>query len=454
MKPRSKMLNLLTTVLFLAVLQAGIAFAQSGELKEAARETFQKGLAAAQGQQWPLAVEYFSEAFARESSSPQIWYNLGLASSRVPGRELRAMALFRAFLADQPRDPRRKQVEELIAQLGIRLEGFIVSLLDEARKHARSYRGWASVECSARVYAPRLIAIEEGRLGLMERSNRTWQATIPEESLCANNKDVSIAYVEKLVQALGEAGNIERSREHAAKFEAWAQQQPNPKNETIGGLEGETQFGLITGYVKHKETTQAATSLTKLASIASETGNDYFLRSGARIVACGQMAAGQQVAAMETLRRFAPGEKADGKERILHAWALYHAGDVEGSEKALAWVSNQEYRPQLMEVFKGTISSDPKKALVEWSGEQVKLEHRHTGCWGARAAKQRFMEIATSGVRVCEDYDPATVRSRWLTDLERNECVKVIARNSDASIMFLSMIRAAEILSKAVLEVR
>jgi len=51
-----------------------------------------KGLLAAKEQEWLIAIQSFQEARKSAPDAPLLFYNLGLAESKIPGRELRAIA--------------------------------------------------------------------------------------------------------------------------------------------------------------------------------------------------------------------------------------------------------------------------------------------------------------------------------------------------------------------------
>jgi hypothetical protein len=53
------------------------------------------GLAAAQQQDWKLAIRYFLDAQKIDPDASQVWFNLGLASSKLPDHEFRAIAWFK-----------------------------------------------------------------------------------------------------------------------------------------------------------------------------------------------------------------------------------------------------------------------------------------------------------------------------------------------------------------------
>src|ERR1700736_4306696 len=72
------------------------------DLPAAAKEAVGKGLNAAGQKEWKLAIRYFEEARKAAPHSPIALYNLALAEGQVPGRELRAVACFEAYLLAAP----------------------------------------------------------------------------------------------------------------------------------------------------------------------------------------------------------------------------------------------------------------------------------------------------------------------------------------------------------------
>src|SRR5579862_5616078 len=105
----------------------------------AAQEAEQKGLLAAREQEYVLAVRYFEEARKQAPYSPDILFNLGLAESKLPGRELRAIVWFKAYLTINPKAPNVSQVNEQIAALEIKVEGNMERLLNAAQRTAEQF---------------------------------------------------------------------------------------------------------------------------------------------------------------------------------------------------------------------------------------------------------------------------------------------------------------------------
>src|ERR1022692_558139 len=83
----------------------------SDELPPPAKEAVEKGLSAAGQKEWKLAIRYFEEARKAALHSPVALYNLALAEMQIPGRELRAVAFFEAYLLGAPRRTRPPRFE-------------------------------------------------------------------------------------------------------------------------------------------------------------------------------------------------------------------------------------------------------------------------------------------------------------------------------------------------------
>jgi tetratricopeptide (TPR) repeat protein len=108
------------------------------ELPPTAKAAFEKGLLAAQQQNYGLAIRYFNEARrTAPESAPEILFNLGLAESKLSGRELRAIAWFQAYLVANPKAANVSGVEQEIKTLEIRVESTMGKLAEMASQIAR-----------------------------------------------------------------------------------------------------------------------------------------------------------------------------------------------------------------------------------------------------------------------------------------------------------------------------
>jgi len=87
-----------------------------------AQEALRKGLAAAGQKQWEIAIRYFGDAHAASPLLPEALFNLGLSEAQVPGRELRAICWFEAYLAAAPEAANTQAVRSQIDELDVRAE--------------------------------------------------------------------------------------------------------------------------------------------------------------------------------------------------------------------------------------------------------------------------------------------------------------------------------------------
>ena len=81
-------------------------------LPAAAQEAYNKGMMAAKLPDYPLAISYFQEARKLSPQSSEIYFNLGLAESKIAGRELRAISWFEAYLLANPTSPNAALIKE------------------------------------------------------------------------------------------------------------------------------------------------------------------------------------------------------------------------------------------------------------------------------------------------------------------------------------------------------
>jgi tetratricopeptide (TPR) repeat protein len=120
--------------LFLVVLLT--ASALYAELPPTAQEALNKGFIAAKVPDYLLAIRYFEEARKLAPDAPEIYFNLGLAESKIPGRELRAMAWFGAYLAANPAAANASAIREQLDTLEVKSQSATARLLRLAEEAA------------------------------------------------------------------------------------------------------------------------------------------------------------------------------------------------------------------------------------------------------------------------------------------------------------------------------
>jgi tetratricopeptide (TPR) repeat protein len=94
-----------------------------------AESAIQQGIAAAKQPDYPRAIRFFETARAAAPHSPLPLYYLGLAESKIAGRELRAICWFRAFLAESPDSPKADAISAEIANLEWRSREVLLDLI-------------------------------------------------------------------------------------------------------------------------------------------------------------------------------------------------------------------------------------------------------------------------------------------------------------------------------------
>ncbi len=131
---------LLAIILYWGLAAPSIALS-AGELKPEARELFDRGMAAVEQQEWLVAIGYFERARQVDEYAPQILMNLGLAESKLPGRELRSLAWFRAYLAAHPGAQNADAVRQECTRLEIKVEASVRKLSEDAKRFIPQMKG-------------------------------------------------------------------------------------------------------------------------------------------------------------------------------------------------------------------------------------------------------------------------------------------------------------------------
>lgn len=124
-------------------------------LSPEAQAALDKGIIAAKldPPDYSLALRYFEEARKHAPDSPAVFFHLGLVESKMPGRELRAICWFAAYLAADPDAPNAAAVKEQIVALDVQSESDLRQTIALAQKVATQIpdidktkeddRGWA-----------------------------------------------------------------------------------------------------------------------------------------------------------------------------------------------------------------------------------------------------------------------------------------------------------------------
>lgn len=104
------------------------------------QEAFDRGMAATRQHDWLAAISYFDQAYRVEGSTPpELYFNLGLAESMVPGRELRAMGWFYYYLHLSPDATNAASVRTELATLKTRTEATLDEIATKMKALAEQY---------------------------------------------------------------------------------------------------------------------------------------------------------------------------------------------------------------------------------------------------------------------------------------------------------------------------
>jgi len=103
-------------------------------VRPGALDEFNLGVSALRQKEWALAIRHLDAARLADPRSPEILFNLGRAEAQVPGRELRAICWFEAYLWTTGYDvPHSQAVRKQITDLQVRAEANGWKLIELAR---------------------------------------------------------------------------------------------------------------------------------------------------------------------------------------------------------------------------------------------------------------------------------------------------------------------------------
>jgi hypothetical protein len=147
---QTRLLRSVCLLIWLTCLSLAQPFAAAAQtdvpapLPPAAQEAFDKGIMAAREQGYLVAIRYLQEARKLAPHAPQIFRSLGAVEAKIPGRELRAIAWYGAYLAALPNASDAAEVKNEIVRLNIRneivLSGLIKSVQDAASQVSDNMR--------------------------------------------------------------------------------------------------------------------------------------------------------------------------------------------------------------------------------------------------------------------------------------------------------------------------
>jgi tetratricopeptide (TPR) repeat protein len=119
----------LAVALVVEIISAPAARAQG--MPDAARDAFDRGVAAAQQGAWDIAIRQFIEALKVAPSSPQILFALGLAHQSA-GQAVPAAVFLRAYLESSPKAANAAQVRQEALRLEVAIDQSARALVEDA----------------------------------------------------------------------------------------------------------------------------------------------------------------------------------------------------------------------------------------------------------------------------------------------------------------------------------
>jgi tetratricopeptide (TPR) repeat protein len=142
---------LFQAIVFLCALSIIPAFA---EIPAEAKPAMELGMQAAKQGDYFAAVSHFEEANKIAPDSSEIYYNAGLAESKIPGREYRAIAWLGFFLSNNTASPKASTVKQLIRNLDTDALTHFFTIMEEVAKQEPSVLSTlANLQASAGYYS-------------------------------------------------------------------------------------------------------------------------------------------------------------------------------------------------------------------------------------------------------------------------------------------------------------
>lgn len=200
-----------------------LARAVDRTLSAGAEIAMQAGLAAAQAEDFLAAIRHFEAARRASPDSPLPRFYLGQAEAKIPGRELRAICWFRAYLAAVPRAPERRAIMNEIAGLEARSTAMLFELLGALTAAAEALplpdpSAPEDPDGSFRDNACAKVAILWGRAG--DKAKALACAALVTNAALRSSVEAKIA------EAVAEAGDVAGGRALAARAAATAAKSP------------------------------------------------------------------------------------------------------------------------------------------------------------------------------------------------------------------------------------
>jgi tetratricopeptide (TPR) repeat protein len=411
----------------------------------AANEALEKGLAAAKANQFPLALEYLTAAQKADPDRSDIWFNLGLASSKMPGHEFRAIAFFEAYLLDQPKSPKRAAVEHLLKQLGLPIEARILAMLDELKlMDSPVLRDDWRTEALAG-YADRAIKS-------LDASEQRPGYPVYVDDDPAKGKWIGDEYG-RLAFGLAQSGHLAQAEDYLAKYESWVDQllskltapydsQKDPYSFRYGVDLQLAYRGLMAAYVRQNDFAKATTLYERferrIPFIQSVAHDRMHATVTTSLFACAQARSGNKAGAKTTLSRWRDALLADRPKEVAGngyeqtalefiAAALNYIGDEQGAQIA-------ERKLSYFHTVTLSLDKNPSGFDGRLLRDNLNDPHEDLRCWLPDQRKWDLVGLGLKGFDLCEG-----------TELDIGRCVAKIRTDSADTEMTRLVVRLSEV---------
>ena len=331
-------------ILLLILLAAGPVMARTygSTLTPGVEVDYERGIAAAEQGEWGLAVAYFNKAQWKALGSPGVLFNLALACSNAGGRDVLAIAWFKAYLAVAPNAANAEQVRKEVLKLEIRVEATVRKLFGKANDTAAMV-----VNDSDRAKAYGEIVYARIQVGDIAGA-REAASLIPD--IFPNHRRFS-AY-SQVARAQAEAGFFNGALDTATLLEDGYKQ-----NAYSNIADAQIKAGGIAGAIKtaalmESSTYERASIYRSIALVQVEAGDIAGARKTAslitydeyafRAIVKAQVKAGDIVGALETSALIEDvGEKDESYKHI--ATAQIGAGDIDEAMDIAALITDNSW---------------------------------------------------------------------------------------------------------------
>jgi hypothetical protein len=424
---------LIALTLTLAVLPAPAQTTAPAPLPPEAQAGVDKGVLAAKQQDFVLAIRYFQDARKLAPRAPEIYYDLGLAESRIPGRELRAIAWFGAYLTANPTAVNVAAVNDFISGLQIKNQGNINRLIKTAQDAASQPGNEGHLDDVARLW------LETGDLAAaLKTADLNHSAT--DSDTIASNKGRAL---NNIAEAQAKAGDTAGARK---TFEA-ALQTGELIQETY--IKGSLQQDIARAQARAGDIAGAQKSAT-LINYGAFSGSEGVKSKFQSFIAETQAESGDIAGAKETLAvalKIANSiqdayEKPDALEEVVKVQAKL--GDIPGAKETLAAalkVSSSIGGRQIIGMLNFDIAKAQLKAgdfagaresLMKYAASNPDPENEYMTKWVIRSFQKEIDDAQAKGGSGNKSADtvsptivaqapiPANKVSDWINKLDDN----------------------------------